>query len=99
MNWYKIVLSQEQVSRGELNALEKEFTEVFLMANTPPGLSLFNVYGETDPPITHFLPPSAKEYCPEFLEKFPTEECLPPERSVIAVRIGNETDLDLLFPE
>jgi hypothetical protein len=71
MSWYKIHLTQDQISSHNVLDIIFEFVSAKSKAGHPPNFTLFQST-EVDGVTSHifFLPPESILYCPEILKRY-----------------------------
>ena len=85
--WHKIVLSQDDIRNGKLDALHGEFTGLMIVNQFPEGLSMVQREDNTSG-ATFYIPPSSTEIARDLIQRYNGAACSAPMRSEVAQYIG-----------
>lgn len=96
--WYKLTLSTVQIEANEPLRISGEVADASVRNGIPSNLALFKKKNEENPAVsvTFYLPPSAREYCPNLLRQYAWQQCSNPGPDEADVEYGSSWHLDLL---
>lgn len=108
--WYRIVLSQDQVTAGHVRAIKRRFTEEIHAAGPATGACLFvtshdaraaRLQEDADDDVPDladeiYVSPAAVSLVPDVIAQYGGTPCGPPERARAALLVGMPADWDLL---
>ena len=95
MAWNKIKLSANQVDKGMLSKIQKEFDKIFVDQGFPVEMAL---YIKQDMEITMlYISPLASQHSGSLLTIYNAEVCEPPKEKPLSLFVGSMDSWEVLF--
>ena len=103
MPWYKIALTNSEVSNGDLNRLKDKFISIYNASKSPKGMAIFaDGFMQINPPLVPYKGPFIvynvhfSPYCLPLAEKlildYSGEPCEKPDLETCAFLAGDEPE-------
>ena len=98
MNWYKLELTEDQITAGQFNRMQDEFQKWYLSLNAWRDTALFSRGREDDLSVTLYIYSKSPVHAEVLCQMFPAKPCEPPEpnhhqavpsRTSLVLRIGD----------
>ena len=98
MNWYKLELTEDQITAGQLNRVQDDFQTWYLSQNAWRDTALFSRGRDDDLGMTLYIYTKSPVHADVLCQMFPARPCEPPEpnchqasssRGSLLLRIGD----------
>ncbi len=88
MEWYKIRLTSDQVSKNQGTKLLDELEEIYEEEDEPEDLAIFSENNETGG-ITYYFPPSSVKYALILFSFYRGTKCVAPRFEEVSLALGD----------
>lgn len=97
MDWYRVILSEEQIEKeGALNKLKDQFLSVYMKTDDPTDMALLSDDEYQNERIGIYFSPACLSPCEVMIRFYGGAPCPPPMRTECFVLAGDEDVLDSL---
>ena len=97
MDWYRVILSEDQIEKeGALNKLKEQFLSVYMKAEDPTDMALISDDEYQNGRIGIYFSPACSPACEVMIRFYSGAICPPPMREESFVLAGDEDVLDSL---
>lgn len=99
MPWYKIELTQVQLTESKNLEIHNKFDRVWLANGCPEGFCLFSSERKGDIAMTYYFSPDSVDLMMKVINEYNGEECSKPDKDEVIVnpQIGNQDCGDQLL--
>ena len=90
MQWYKCILSNDQIVSGEHYNLQKAFKELFIALSAPKDMALFGDRKLSEKDHEFYFSPASYDYAEALISKYRGEPCEKPDSDSVVLLIAHD---------